>query len=171
MCYRDNGCLHKGRETYCTLLLTAFQSNRSAFVLIFLVRVAGTAGAQSAPPKSERDAYDAAIHCQGDMAMASVAERRFKVLSVSSKPDYLSDAEFARQKAEAGTAFHSLAACAAIKQSDYQGAQEHYAALVEMNPNNFGFVYRSPRQNLRSLSTALLRRISRRSGMLLSRSC
>jgi hypothetical protein len=44
-------------------------------------------------------------------------------------------------RAEAGIAFHSLAGLAAIKENDYQSAQGHYAALVEMNPGDFGFVY------------------------------
>jgi tetratricopeptide (TPR) repeat protein len=46
------------------LLLTALQSPRSTFVLILLVLAAGTVVSQTAPPKSERDAYEAAIHCK-----------------------------------------------------------------------------------------------------------
>jgi tetratricopeptide (TPR) repeat protein len=76
--------------------------------------------------------------CDREMA---VADRGLRVLSSNSKPDFLSDAEFLHQRAEAGIVFHSLAGLAAIKENDNQSAQEHYAVLVEMNPSDFGFVY------------------------------
>jgi len=198
------------------LLHTTFQPARIAVVLTVLVLATGTVVAQSAPSKSERDAYDSASTLSDvqdrikglelfletfpgstleeraleslatayrqvgslskeqdavqrllgvnpnnlygltlkadamlligldlgrcDLKMA-IADRGFRVLTSNSKPDYLSDAEFLRQKAEAGIAFHSLAGLAAIKENDYRSAQEHYAALVEMNPRDFGFVY------------------------------
>jgi tetratricopeptide (TPR) repeat protein len=46
------------------LLLTGLQSARSTFVLIFLVLGAGIVVSQTTPSKSERDAYEAAIHCK-----------------------------------------------------------------------------------------------------------
>jgi tetratricopeptide (TPR) repeat protein len=197
-------------------LLTALQSPRRTFVLILLVLAAGTGVSQTAPLKSERDAYEAAIHCKkvqdrtkgldlfletfpsstlkeaaleslarayyqsGNLSklqealerllrvnanslygltakgelrllgcdsgnceqeMASLAENGFRVLNSGTKPDYVAEVEFERQKTESARVFHNLAAVAAIEQHDYQTAQEHYVTLVESEPNNLGFVY------------------------------
>jgi hypothetical protein len=76
--------------------------------------------------------------CQQQQALA---DHGFRVLASATKPDYLSDAEFGRQKAGAALLFHRLAGVAALKQHDYQAARTHCVVLVEADPNNYGYVY------------------------------
>jgi tetratricopeptide (TPR) repeat protein len=76
-----------------------------------------------------------------EQQQASLADHGFRVLGSATKPDYLSDAEFGRQKAEAEFLFHRLAGVAALMQHDYETAQTHCLVLVEADPNNFGYVY------------------------------
>jgi tetratricopeptide (TPR) repeat protein len=184
--------------------------------VILLVSAASTVVSQTAPSKSERDAYEAAIHstkvqertkglelfletfpsstlreagleslirayresgnlrnlqetierllkvnanslygwtAKGELRligcdsgdceqeMASIAENGFRALSSGTKPDYLAEVEFEREKTESAKVFHHLAGLAAIEQHDYQTAREHYVSLVESEPNNLGFVY------------------------------
>jgi len=76
-----------------------------------------------------------------EQEMASIAENGFRALNSGTKPDYVAEVEFERQKAESAKVFHNLAGLAAIEQHDYPTAQEHYVTLVKSEPNNFGFVY------------------------------
>jgi len=79
----------------------------------------------------------------GDCAQQStaLADHGFRVLGFGTKPDYASDKEFRRQKAEAAFVFHRLAGIAALTQHDYPTAQAHCLVVVEEDPNNFGYVY------------------------------
>ena len=71
----------------------------------------------------------------------SLADNGFRALGSATKPDYLSDDEFDRQKAQAAFLFHYLAAIAALEQHDYRTAQKHWTFVVETDPNNFSYVY------------------------------
>ena len=76
-----------------------------------------------------------------EQQQASFADHGFRALAVAAKPDYLSDAEFGRQKTEAAITFHRVAGIAAIRQHNYRTAQEHCLVVVEANPNDFAYVY------------------------------
>jgi tetratricopeptide (TPR) repeat protein len=78
------------------------------------------------------------IDCEQEQA--ALAEHGFRAVASAAKPDYLSDADFRRQKAEAEITFHRLAGIA-VTQHDYRTAEAHCLVLVEANPNDFGYVY------------------------------
>ena len=57
------------------------------------------------------------------------------------KPDGVSDADFAKQKTQFGAILESIAGFAALQLKDYASAQKHLRAAVEADPNNVENVY------------------------------
>jgi hypothetical protein len=89
-------------------------------------------------------AYAMLLGCDSggcEQEQMSLADHGFRVLGSATKPDYLSDEEFDRQKAQAAILFHHLAGIAALGLHDYRTAQEHWNFVVEADPNNFSYVY------------------------------
>ena len=70
-----------------------------------------------------------------------LVNRGLRVLATASKPEYMAEAKFVTQKAEAVLVFHSLAGVEAIRRSDYKSAQQHLEAAVQVNPASFACVY------------------------------
>jgi len=69
------------------------------------------------------------------------AEHGLEVLPKWTKPDGLSDADFAKQKTQFGTILESIAGFAALQLKDFTSAQKHLRAAVEADPNNVENVY------------------------------
>ena len=60
-----------------------------------------------------------------------LADHGFRVLALATKPDYLSDAEFERQKEEADSLFHHLT----------DVALNYCPVRVAVDPNSYSYVY------------------------------
>jgi tetratricopeptide (TPR) repeat protein len=69
------------------------------------------------------------------------AEHGLEVLPKWTKPDGVSDAEFAKQKTEFGAILESIAGFAALQLKDFASAQKHLRAAVEADPNNVENIY------------------------------
>jgi len=69
------------------------------------------------------------------------AEHGLEVLPKWTKPDGLSDADFAKQKTQFGAILESVAGFSALQLKDYASAQKHLRAAVEADPNNVENVY------------------------------
>jgi tetratricopeptide (TPR) repeat protein len=76
------------------------------------------------------------------------AEHALEVLPKWTKPDGLSDADFAKQKSQFTAIMEAVAGFSALQLKDYPAAQKHERAAVEADPNNVENVY--------ALATALL---------------
>jgi len=76
------------------------------------------------------------------------AEHGLEVLPKWTKPEGVSDDEFAKQKKAFNAVLESVAGFAALQLKDYASAQKHLRAAVEADPNNVENVY--------ALATALL---------------
>src|ERR1700693_4145971 len=76
------------------------------------------------------------------------AEHGLEVLPKWTKPDGVSDAEFAKQKTQFTFIMESVAGFSALQLKDYASAQKHLRTAVEADPNNGENVY--------ALATALL---------------
>ena len=57
------------------------------------------------------------------------------------KPDGVSDADFAKQKAQLGGLLNSVAGFSALQMKDYAAAQKYLRPAVEADPNNVENVY------------------------------
>jgi tetratricopeptide (TPR) repeat protein len=69
------------------------------------------------------------------------AEQGLQALPNMAKPDLVSDADFAKQKAQLGQLLNSVAGFAALQTKDFAAAQKYLRASVEINPNNLQDVY------------------------------
>ena len=69
------------------------------------------------------------------------AEHGLEVLPKWTKPDGVSDADFAKQKTQFGAILESIAGFAALQLKDYASAQKHLRAAVEADPNNVENIY------------------------------
>ena len=76
------------------------------------------------------------------------AEHALEVLPKWTKPDGVSDADFAKQKTQFTFIMESVAGFSALQLKDYTSAQKHLRTAVEADPNNVENVY--------ALATALL---------------
>jgi len=76
------------------------------------------------------------------------AEHGLEVLPKWTKPEGVSDADFAKQKTAFNGVLESVAGFAALQLKDYPSAQKHLRTAVEADPNNVENVY--------ALATALL---------------
>jgi hypothetical protein len=76
------------------------------------------------------------------------AEHALEVLPKWTKPDGVSDADFAKQKTQFTFIMESVAGFAALQLKDYASAQKHLRTAVEADPTNVENVY--------ALATALL---------------
>ena len=76
------------------------------------------------------------------------AEHALEVLQKWTKPDGVSDADFAKQKTQFGFIMESVAGFSALQLKDYASAQKHLRTAVEVDPTNVENVY--------ALATALL---------------
>jgi tetratricopeptide (TPR) repeat protein len=69
------------------------------------------------------------------------AERGLQALAKMTKPDGVSDADFAKQKAQLGGLLTSVAGFSALQTKDYASAQKYLRPAVEADPNNVENVY------------------------------
>ena len=69
------------------------------------------------------------------------AERGLQALTKMAKPDGVSDADFAKQKAQLGGLLNSVAGFSALQMKDYASAQKYLRPAVEADPNNVENVY------------------------------
>jgi hypothetical protein len=69
------------------------------------------------------------------------AEQGLQALPNMTKPDGVSDADFAKQKAQLGQLLNSVAGFASLQTKDFASAQKYLRASVEINPNNLQDVY------------------------------
>jgi tetratricopeptide (TPR) repeat protein len=69
------------------------------------------------------------------------AERGLQALAKMTKPDGVSDADFAKQKAQLGGLLNSVAGFSALQTKDYESAQKYLRPAVEADPNNVENVY------------------------------
>ena len=69
------------------------------------------------------------------------AEHGLEVLPKWTKPDGVSDADFAKQKTQFGAILESIAGFSALQLKDYASAQKHLRAAVEADPNNVENIY------------------------------
>ena len=69
------------------------------------------------------------------------AEHGLEVLPKWTKPEGVSDADFAKQKTQFGAIFESIAGFSALQLKDFASAQKHLRAAVEADPNNADNVY------------------------------
>jgi tetratricopeptide (TPR) repeat protein len=76
------------------------------------------------------------------------SEHALEVLPKWTKPDGVTDADFAKQKQQFGFIMESVAGFSALQLKDYASAQKHLRTAVEADPNNVENVY--------ALATALL---------------
>jgi len=76
------------------------------------------------------------------------AEHALEVLPKWTKPDGVSDADFAKQKTQFAAIMEAVAGFSALQLKDYASAQKHLRAAVEADPSNVESVY--------ALATALL---------------
>ena len=64
-----------------------------------------------------------------------------KAVDKMTKPDGVSDADFAKQKAQLSGLLNSVAGFSALQMKDYAGAQKYLRPAVEADPNNVENVY------------------------------
>jgi tetratricopeptide (TPR) repeat protein len=76
-----------------------------------------------------------------DAEESELADHGLRVLAAATKPEYMSETDFAMRKAQAALAFHSLAGAVAVVRRDYLTAEQHFRIAVELDPTNFGSVY------------------------------
>lgn len=76
------------------------------------------------------------------------SEHALEVLPKWTKPEGVSDADFAKQKTQFAAIMENVAGFSALQLKDYASAQKHLRAAVEADPNNVENVY--------ALATALL---------------
>jgi tetratricopeptide (TPR) repeat protein len=69
------------------------------------------------------------------------AEHGLEVLPKWTKPEGVSDADFAKQKTQFGAILESIAGFSALQLKDFASAQKHLRAAVEADPNNADNVY------------------------------
>jgi len=69
------------------------------------------------------------------------AEHGLEVLPKWTKPEGISDADFAKQKTQFGAILESIAGFSALQLKDFASAQKHLRAAVEADPNNADNVY------------------------------
>ena len=69
------------------------------------------------------------------------AEQGLQALPSMTKPDGVSDADFAKQKAQMGQLLDSIAGFAALQTKDNAAAEKDLRASVEANPNSLQDVY------------------------------
>jgi tetratricopeptide (TPR) repeat protein len=69
------------------------------------------------------------------------AEKGLQALPNMSKPDGVSDADFAKQKAQLGGLLNSVAGFSALQMKDNAAAEKYLRAAVEADPNNVENVY------------------------------
>jgi tetratricopeptide (TPR) repeat protein len=69
------------------------------------------------------------------------ADRGLKALQTAPKPDGVSDADFAKMKAEMGTIFNSVSGVAALQAKNYAQAQQLLGQAVKANPGDLNNVY------------------------------
>ena len=69
------------------------------------------------------------------------AERGLQALTKMTKPDGVSDADFAKQKTQLGGLLNSVAGFSALQMKDYASAQKYLRPAVEADPNNVENVY------------------------------
>src|SRR5690349_7316394 len=69
------------------------------------------------------------------------AERGLQALTTMTKPDGVSDADFAKQKTQLGGLLNSVAGFSALQMKDYAAAQKYLRPAVEADPNNVENVY------------------------------
>jgi tetratricopeptide (TPR) repeat protein len=72
---------------------------------------------------------------------SELVNRGLAVLANTTKPEYVTESEFAIRKAEAVSVFHSLAGVEALRRGDYIGAQQHLGIAVQVDPARFASVY------------------------------
>jgi len=68
------------------------------------------------------------------------AERGLQALAKMTKPDGVSDADFAKQKAQLGGLLNSVAGFSALQTKDYASAQKYLRPAVEADPNTAVFI-------------------------------
>src|SRR6202140_3512864 len=69
------------------------------------------------------------------------AERGLQAVTKMAKPDGLSDADFAKQKAQLSALLNSVAGFSSLQLKDYPSAQKYLRPAVEADPNNVENVY------------------------------
>ncbi|MGH9512566.1 MAG: tetratricopeptide repeat protein [Terriglobales bacterium] len=69
------------------------------------------------------------------------AEQGLNALPGMTKPEGLSDADFAKQKEQLGQLLNSVAGFASLQTKDFPAAQKYLRASVDANPNNLQDVY------------------------------
>ena len=69
------------------------------------------------------------------------AEHGLELLPKWTKPEGVSDADFAKQKTQFGAILESIAGFSALQLKDFASAQKHLRAAVEADPNNADNVY------------------------------
>jgi hypothetical protein len=69
------------------------------------------------------------------------AEQGLQALPGMAKPEGLSDADYAKQKAQLSQLLNSIAGFASLQSKDFATAQKYLRASVEANPNNLQDVY------------------------------
>src|SRR5216684_2316043 len=69
------------------------------------------------------------------------AERGLQALAKMTKPDGVSDADFAKQKTQLSALLNSVAGFSALQLTDYASAQKYLRPAVEADPNNVENVY------------------------------
>jgi tetratricopeptide (TPR) repeat protein len=69
------------------------------------------------------------------------AEQGLQALPSMAKPEGLSDADYAKQKAQLSQLLNSIAGFASLQSKDFAAAQKYLRASVEANPNNLQDVY------------------------------
>ncbi len=69
------------------------------------------------------------------------AERGLQAVTKMAKPDNVSDADFAKQKAQLTALLNSVAGFSALQLKDYAAAQKYLRPAVEADPNNVENVY------------------------------
>jgi len=68
-------------------------------------------------------------------------EKGLQALQTFTKPEGMSDADFAKQKSQMAGIFNAAVGVAALTNKDYPTAQKALQAAVEMNPTDFSVVY------------------------------
>ncbi|HZQ67710.1 MAG TPA: hypothetical protein VFA68_04250 [Terriglobales bacterium] len=72
---------------------------------------------------------------------AQFAERGLQAVQTATKPDGMSDADFAKLKAQVSVIFNGVAGMNALQNKNYPVAQQHLRAAVEGEPNDLRNVY------------------------------
>ena len=76
-----------------------------------------------------------------DAEDTAIADHGLQALATATRPDYLSENDFALRKVQAAIAFHTLAGKVALRQKDFQGAQQHLRTAVGFAPSKLDCVY------------------------------